>query len=61
MIQLPNYRFLLFTEESKKARDEYFRKLADRKTFWIVTVLVGLIIGLLGNYIFTFLSNIFVK
>ena len=56
--ELPNYRFLLFTEKSKKERDEYFRKLAERKTFWIATVIFGLIIGILGNYIFTILSNI---
>jgi len=59
LIQLPNYRFLLFTDESKKQRDVHFRKLADRKTFWIVTILIGLIMAIVGNYAFRFLTKIF--
>jgi hypothetical protein len=58
VIKLPNYRFLLFTEASKKERDKYFRQMNDRKTFWVITVLIGLIIGILGNYIFTWLTTI---
>jgi hypothetical protein len=58
LIRLPDYRFILFTEASRKARDEYFRKINSRKTFWVVTVLIGLIIGVLGNYIFTWLTTI---
>jgi hypothetical protein len=59
LIQLPSYRFLLFTEESRKKRDGYFRKMNDRKAFWMITVFIGLIIGILGNYAFTLLTNIF--
>lgn len=59
IVQLPNYRFFLFTEGSKKERSNYFRRMKDRKTFWVITVLIGLIIGVLGNYIFNFLTGIF--
>ena len=59
LVQLPNYRFLLFTEASKSRRDEYFRKINDRRSFWVVTILAGLIIGVLGNYIFTWLISFF--
>lgn len=58
IVKLPDYRFLLFTEASKKERDEYFRKMNDRKSFWIITVSIGLIIGILGNYIFTWLTTL---
>ncbi|PSB17147.1 hypothetical protein C7B76_10330 [filamentous cyanobacterium CCP2] len=58
LVKLPDYRFLLFTETSKKERDEFFHKMKDRKTFWIITVLMALIIGILGNYIFTWLTTI---
>jgi|GEM_PF-6275605 len=51
-IKLPTYRFLLFTEKSKKKRDEYFRKMNDRRTFWVVTVLMDLIIIIIVNYLF---------
>lgn len=59
LVQLPNYRFLLFTEASKSRRDEYFRKINDRRSFWVVTILVGLIIGTLGNFAFTWLISFF--
>ena len=59
LIQLPNYRFLLFTEASKRKRDEYFRKIKNRTSFWMVSVLVSLIIGILVNYIFTWLISFF--
>lgn len=59
LIQLPSYRFLLFTEESVRNRDKYFRKINDRKTFWMVTIFLGIVVGVIGNYFFTWLSNIF--
>jgi hypothetical protein len=58
-IKFPDYRFLIFTEHSKRQRDKYFRKINEQRTFWIVTILISLIIGILGNYIFTWLSHLF--
>jgi hypothetical protein len=61
LIQPPEYHFILFTEESKKVRNEYFRKIKDKRIFWVVTillsVLIGIISGVLGNYIFSFLTR----
>jgi len=59
LIKLPDYRFMLFTEASEKERDEYFRKTNDRKTFWIVTLLIGLMIGVGANYIYSWLTTFF--
>ena len=61
LIQPPDYHFILFTEESKKVRDEYFHKLRDRRIFWTVTLSLGLILGIItgviGNYIYSFLTR----
>ena len=57
LVRFPSYRFLLFTPESRKERNEYFRKQRDMRTFWIVTVLLSLVMGVLGNYIFAFLTG----
>ena len=63
LIKLPAYRFILFTEESRKERDKYFRNQKNRKTFLTITIIVGLIVGvfsgIFANYIFAWLRNIF--
>jgi hypothetical protein len=59
LIKFPTYRFIIFTEQSKRRRDKYFQKINDQKTFWVVTIVVSLIVGILGNYIFTQLSHFF--
>jgi hypothetical protein len=63
LVQLPNYFFLLFTEESKKMRDIYFRGLKNKQTFWGITivasVIIGTITGVAGNFIYSFLIKLF--
>jgi hypothetical protein len=63
LVQLPNYFFLLFTEESKKMRDIYFRGLKNKQKFWGITivasVMIGTITGVAGNFIYSFLIKLF--
>jgi hypothetical protein len=58
LVEFPNYRFIIFTEQSKRQRDAYFHKLSNRKNFWIVTVIIGCLIGVLSNWIFKFLTSL---
>ncbi|MGD1809256.1 hypothetical protein ACP6PL_28010 [Dapis sp. BLCC M126] len=62
LIKLPTYRFLLFTEESKKEREKYFTRISWWKNFWLITVGVGSILAflnrLLGNYLLEWLGNV---
>lgn len=58
LIKLPTYRFLLFTEASKKEREKYLTRISTIswwKNFWLVTVFLGSIIAflnrILGNYL----------
>jgi hypothetical protein len=61
LIQPPDYHFILFTEKSRKVRKEYFRKLKGWRIFWAVTISLGLILGItsgvIGNYIYSFLTR----
>jgi hypothetical protein len=59
LVELPNYRFIIFTQQSKKERDAYFQRLSNRRNFWVVTVIAGCLVGVLGNWIFTTLTGIF--
>jgi hypothetical protein len=59
LVQFPSYRFILFTEASKRQRDQYFHTVRDRKKIWIASGLGSLTLSVLGNYIFKFLSSIF--
>ncbi|NET26597.1 hypothetical protein [Okeania sp. SIO1I7] len=63
LIKLPTYRFLLFTEASKKEQEKYFSKISGWRNFWLITVGVGSILAffnrILGNYLLEWLGNIF--
>ncbi|MDY7004479.1 MAG: hypothetical protein SWX82_11105 [Cyanobacteriota bacterium] len=63
LIKLPTYRFVTFTEASKKERDKYFRRVSNRKNFWWIVVVAGLIIGvsasILASYLLEWLGNTF--
>ncbi|MGD1715786.1 hypothetical protein [Dapis sp. BLCC M172] len=63
LIKLPTYRFLIFTEASKRERDKYFRRVSNRKNFWWIVVVAGLIIGvsasILASYLLEWLGNTF--
>ena len=62
LIKLPTYRFVIFTEASKKERDQYFRKVSSRKNFWWIVIVVGFIIGvsasIFASYLLEWLGNI---
>ncbi|OZH54786.1 hypothetical protein AFK68_08740 [Hydrocoleum sp. CS-953] len=62
LIKLPTYRFLLFTEESKKEREKYFTRISWWRNFWLITVGVGSILAflnrILGNYLLEWLGNV---
>ncbi len=63
LIQLPDYRFLLFTEESKKEREKYLTRIS-RVNWWrnflLITVGVGAFLNrILWNYISEWWINIF--
>ncbi|NES05386.1 MAG: hypothetical protein F6K22_22735 [Okeania sp. SIO2F4] len=57
LTKLPTYRFLLFTEASKKEQDEYFSKNSSRKNFWLMTVLVGSILAFLNRILWNYISE----
>jgi hypothetical protein len=63
LIQLPNYFFLLFTEESKKAREVYFRNVKNRQVFWWITIFAGIVTGtfsgVMGNFIYPLMIKFF--
>ncbi|MGB3508749.1 MAG: hypothetical protein WBA93_05810 [Microcoleaceae cyanobacterium] len=63
LIKLPTYRFLLFTEASKKEQEKYFSKISGWRNFWLITVVVGSIFAflnrILGNYLLEWFGNIF--
>ena len=62
LIKLPTYHFVIFTEASKKERDQYFRKVSSRKNFWWIVIVVGFIIGvsasIFASYLLEWLGNI---
>ncbi|NEN92477.1 MAG: hypothetical protein F6K48_27685 [Okeania sp. SIO3H1] len=63
LIKLPTYRFLLFTEASKKEREKYFTRISIIswwRNFLLITVGVGAFLNrILWNYISEWWSNIF--
>ncbi len=63
LIKLPTYRFVVFTEVSKRERDKYFRRVNSRKNFWWIVVVAGFIIGvsasIFASYLLEWLGNIF--
>ncbi len=66
LIQLPDYRFILFTEASKKEQEKYFTRISRIswwRNFWLITVGVSSILAFLNrilwNYISEWWGNIF--
>ncbi|NER07647.1 MAG: hypothetical protein F6K17_36340, partial [Okeania sp. SIO3C4] len=63
LIKLPTYRFVIFTEASKKERDKYFRRVSSRRNFWWIVVVAGFIVGvsasIFSSYLLEWLGNIF--
>ncbi|NES73619.1 MAG: hypothetical protein F6K24_54760 [Okeania sp. SIO2D1] len=63
LIKLPTYRFVLFTEASKKKRDKYFRRISNRKNLLWIVIVAGFIVGvsasIFASYLLEWLGNIF--
>ncbi|WP_202219631.1 hypothetical protein [Okeania sp. KiyG1] len=63
LIKLPTYRFVIFTEASKKERDKYFCRVSSRINFWWIVVVAGFIVGvsasIFSSYLLELLGNIF--
>jgi hypothetical protein len=53
VLKLPNFRFMLFTDESERKRHKYFKDLSRNRTV-IWTLLGGIICSVIASYIFQY-------